>query len=203
MCTAREIRAARTTQVKRDYVTKGRVCMLQSKALTPAQRAYHRLTTRHSFPHMLSPIHCDGKQLEQLQCASLSAEWQRGPDLMSRSMMKSFFQLCLLLIRHGCLLTHWSAMLERNWDVSIFYHLLISAHGWSGSQGAMNTLHFEHWPECQQGVIGWQLSTSLHPSVQDIWSEVRWQDQKADDRLPNATCVMGTLMFEHGVYGQP
>lgn len=31
-----------------------------------------------------------GKQLGRLQCALLSAEWQWGPDLMSRNMMKGF-----------------------------------------------------------------------------------------------------------------
>lgn len=56
---------------------------------------------RCSFLHKLSPIHCDGKQLEELQCALLSAECRWGPDLMSRNMMKGFFQLCLQQLLYG------------------------------------------------------------------------------------------------------
>lgn len=141
MFSARGIRAAWTTQAKRGYVTKERACLLQTKTFTPVQRAYHQLTTRHSLPHMLSPNYCDG-QLVQLQCALLSAEWQWGPDLMSRSIMKSLFQLCLLLIQNGCLMTEWPAVWRRSWDVSALYHLWMSANGESGIQGAMNSYIF-------------------------------------------------------------
>lgn len=96
-----------------------------------------------TFPHMLSPIYCDGKLFAQSQCALLSAEWQWSPDLMSRSMMKSFFQLFFLLILN-----------DQQCGGGAGKVLLCTTCGWVQMSGVgylrcNEWLQFQHRPECQ------------------------------------------------------